>query len=174
MKTSNHTDEKILNKIYMIRGKKVMVDSDLALLYGVDNKVLKRAVRRNIERFPDDFMLEMSDSELENWRCQIGSANFLRYRPFCFTEQGVTMLACILNSPVAIQMNIRIIRLFSRMREALVNHREILARMELIEKKVGEHDEHLVQLFEAIRLLLGRDEIRIRTKSIGFNKNREE
>jgi hypothetical protein len=93
-------DELIMNRIYLIRGKKIMLDRDLAELYGVKTKVLKQAVRRNINRFPNDFMFEMTAKEFENWRSQNVTSNLndkmgLRYSPFCFTEQGVTMLACI-------------------------------------------------------------------------------
>jgi hypothetical protein len=172
MKT-NYTDEKILNQIYVIRGQKVMFDSDLAILYEVETKRLKEAVRRNINRFPEDFMFQLTQEELENQRSQFASFNLLKYRPFCFTEQGVTMLACILNSPIAIQMNIRIIRLFTKMRETLFSQKEILARLDLIEKRVGDHDEGLVKLFEVIHHLLDREQIRVRSKSIGYNKPRE-
>lgn len=174
MKTNNHTDENILNQIYLIRGQKVMVDSDLAVLYGVETKRLKEAVRRNINRFPEDFMFQMTQDELENQRSQIASFNLLKYRPFCFTEQGVTMLACILNSNLAVEMNIRIIRLFTRMREALSAHKEILARLDMIERRVDDHDENLVKLFRAIHLLLEREEIRVRTNHIGFTKDRDQ
>lgn len=169
----DHTDERILNQIYVIRGQKVMVDSDLAILYGVETKRLKEAVRRNHARFPEDFMFQMTVEELENQRTQIASFNLLKYRPFCFTEQGVTMLACILNNDLAIHMNIRIIRLFTRMREILNSHRDILNRLEAIEKNVDDHDEHLKHIFEALRFLIQRDEIRVKTKAIGFNKDRK-
>jgi len=99
-------DEIIINKIYLIRGQKVMIDRDLAELYGVATKVLKQAVKRNTERFPEDFMFEMSDEEFQNWRSQIVTSNSdmmgLRYAPYCFTEQGLTMLSCILNSKKAV------------------------------------------------------------------------
>lgn len=174
MKTkADYTDENILNQIYFIRGQKVMVDSDLAILYGVETRRLKEAVRRNRVRFPEDFMFEMSQAEPESWRSQIATSNALRYKPFCFTEQGVTMLACILNSATAIEMNIRIIRLFSRMREALSTHKEILARLELIEQHVGDHDDSILKLFEAIHHLLEREQISVRTKTIGFKKDRD-
>ncbi len=173
MKTKDYDDEKILNQIYVIRGQKVMVDSDLAILYGVETKHLKQAVRRNLNRFPEDFMFEMTEEEMIHWRSQIVTSNSLRHSPFCFTEQGVTMLACILNSDLAIQMNIRIIRLFTKMRDALSTQKEILARLEQIENRVGDHDEGLVKLFEAIHLLLDRERIRVRTKEIGFHKDRE-
>jgi hypothetical protein len=102
--------EAILNKIYLIRDQKVMLDRDLAILYGVETKVLKQAVRRNISRFPVDFMFEMTEKELADWRSQYVTSKEdrqgLRYAPFCFTEQGVTMLSCILNSERAIAVNI--------------------------------------------------------------------
>src|ERR1700679_541099 len=114
-------DEVVLNKIYHIRGEKVMIDRDLAMLYGVETKQLKRQVKRNIERFPEDFMFEMTETEFINWRSQFGTSNSermgLRYAPFCFTEEGVTMLSCILSSSRAIAVNIQIVRVFKRMRE---------------------------------------------------------
>lgn len=103
-----------MSKIYVIRDQKVMLDRDLAELYGVETKVLKQAVRRNMTRFPEDFMFEMTKEELENWRSQFVTSKEdrqgLRYMPFCFTEQGVTMLSCVLNSERAIHVNIQIIR----------------------------------------------------------------
>jgi phage regulator Rha-like protein len=174
MKTKgDYPDETILKQIYMIRDQRIMFDFDLAELYGVETKQLKRAVRRHIDRFPEDFMFEIGLEEFENQRCQIGTFNALKYRPFCFTEQGVTMLACVLNSLTAIQMNIRIIRLFSKMREALSTQKEIIARLELIERHVGDHNKDLSKLFEAIHLLLSREEIRMRTNEIGFTKTRD-
>jgi len=104
--------ESITNKIYFIRDHKVMLDRDLADLYGVETKLLKRTVRRNIDRFPSDFMFELTKKELENWRCQFGTSNNikmgLRYSPMAFTEQGVAMLSSVLNSKRAIQVNIQI------------------------------------------------------------------
>ena len=98
-------DKKIVDKIYLVKGQKVMLDRDLADLYGIETKVLKQAVRRNKTRFPPDFMFQMSKKDFENWRTQFASSKEdkqgLRYAPFCFTEQGVTMLSCILNSPRA-------------------------------------------------------------------------
>lgn len=101
-------DDVVMSKIYLIRDQKVMLDRDLALLYGVDTKVLKQAVRRNIQRFPEDFMFELTKDEFEHWRSQFVTSNKdrkgWRYEPFCFTEQGVTMLACTLNSEQAIRV----------------------------------------------------------------------
>ena len=102
-------EERIMDKIYLIRDQKIMLDRDLAFLYGVGTKVLKQAVKRNIQRFPEDFMFEMTKEELENWRSQFVTSNSermgLRYAPFCFTEQCVTMLSCVLNSKRAINVN---------------------------------------------------------------------
>jgi len=110
-------DEYMALKIYVIRGQKVMLDMDLAELYGVETKNLKRAVRRNIERFPEDFMFELSSNEFENLRCQTGTSRWesTRYAPMAFTEQGIAMLSSVLKSKQAIAVNIQIIRVFIRM-----------------------------------------------------------
>src|SRR5580693_3587756 len=109
------TEERILNKIYYIRDHKVMLDEDLAELYKVETKQLKRQVRRNVDRFPEDFMFEISKEEFENLRCQNGSSSWggARYMPMAFTEQGVAMLSSVLNSATAIRVNIQIIRIFT-------------------------------------------------------------
>ncbi|HEY4061386.1 MAG TPA: ORF6N domain-containing protein [Puia sp.] len=118
------TEEAIVDRIYLVRGQKVMLDRDLSALYGVETKVLKQAVRRNMKRFPSDFLFEMSTKELEDWRSQNvvskEDRKGLRHAPFCFTEQGVTMLSCVLNSDRAIAVNIQIIRVFTKMREMLL------------------------------------------------------
>jgi hypothetical protein len=109
-------EEAIISKIYLVRGCKVVIDRDLSELYGVETKVLKQAVRRNINRFPSDFLFEMTSDELEDWRSQFVTSKEdrlgLRHPPFCFTEQGVTMLSCVLNSERAIAVNIQVIRVF--------------------------------------------------------------
>jgi phage regulator Rha-like protein len=158
-------EEVIISKIYLIRKQKVMLDRDLAELYGVETKVLKQAVRRNISRFPLDFMFEMTPKELEDWRSQNVTSKEdrqgLRYAPFCFTEQGVTMLSCILNSERAIAVNIQVIRVFARMRELLLTHKDILIKLEQIEKTLLQHDgrmtrheEQILLIFEALKQLL--------------------
>ena len=118
MKNNLLPDEIITSKIYVIRGEKVMLDRDLAELYGVDTKYLKRQVRRNLLRFPEDFMFELTKDELQVWRSQFGTYNSdkmgLRHPPFAFTEQGVAMLSGILNSEKAIRVNIQIMRIFSK------------------------------------------------------------
>ena len=160
MKKTNATiiaDENLINKIYFIRGMKVMIDRDLAELYGVETKVLKQSVKRNLDRFPSDFMFELTSQEFKEWRSQfvtsISDKKGLRYPPFCFTEQGVTMLSSVLNSKRAIEINIRIVRLFIRLREIVVSNKEILLKLDQLENRVGKHDVDIDELFEAIRNL---------------------
>jgi hypothetical protein len=164
-------DEVIINKIYLIRGQKIMIDRDLAALYGVETKRLKEAVRRNIERFPDDFMFEMTKDELETWRGENVTGQEdkmgLRYAPFCFTEQGVTMLSCVLNSARAIEVNIRIIRIFTRLRELLLTNKDILLKLEQLERKIMGHDENIQMIFKALKQLLNPPNPP--RKRIGFN-----
>jgi hypothetical protein len=129
-------DETIINKIYIIREKKVMIDRDLAELYGVDTRILNQSVKRNLKRFPDDFMFQMTKEELKNWKSQIVISNSvkmgIRKPPLVFTEQGVAMLSSVLNSERAISVNIQIIRVFARMRTMLESHKEILRKLELL------------------------------------------
>lgn len=170
-------DEVIMTKIYVLRGRKIMLDRDLAELYGVETKVLKQAVRRNTERFPEDFMFEMGKEEFENWRSQIVTSNEgdkkgLRYAPFCFTEQGVTMLSCILNSKRAITINIQIIRIFAKLREMIITHKDILLKLQQLEKNVGGHDENIQMIFGALRKLLNPQQTPRRR--IGFRRNGED
>lgn len=169
------SDELIINKIYLVRGQKIMIDRDLAELYGVETKRLKEAVRRNKARFPEDFMFEMNEEEFENWRTHFASSKKdrqgLRYAPFCFTEQGVTMLSCILNSERAISVNIRLIRIFARMREVLLAHKDILLKLEQLERKVTGHDEDIARIFECLKQLLHQPE-QPRTR-IGFKLKHE-
>lgn len=126
------SDEKILNKIYLIRGKKVMLDRDLAELYGVETRVLNQAVRRNERRFPDDFMFQLTSAELKIWISQFVTSNSekmgLRKPPLAFTELGVAMLSSVLNSETAIEVNIQIIRIFHRMRELMATNKDILLK----------------------------------------------
>ena len=150
-------DEVIMSKIFLIRGRKVMLDRDLAELYGVETKQLKRAVRRNIKRFPEDFMFEMTKEELENWRYQFGSSNKermgLRVPPFVFSEHGAMMLASVLNSERAMTVNIQIIRIFNKMREMLLAHKDILVQLERMQHKLAEHDNNILLIFEYIKQL---------------------
>jgi len=151
-------DELIMNKIYLIRGQKVMIDRDLAELYEVETKRLKEAVRRNPNRFPKDFMFEMNKKEFENWRTQNATSKEdkqgLRYAPFCFTEQGVTMLSCILSSDRAVNVNIQIIRIFTKMKEMLLTNKDILLKVQMVENKLTAHDEDIKLIFEYLKKLL--------------------
>lgn len=147
-----------MDKIYILRDMRIMVDRDLAELYGVETKRLKEAVRRNMQRFPSDFMFEMNDDEFRNWRTHFASSNSdvmgLRYHPFCFTEQGVTMLSCILNSERAIAVNIQIIRIFTKMRELLLTNKEVLLQLEMLEKQVLKNKIDIQSIFSALRQLI--------------------
>ena len=132
--------QRIEKKIYLIRKHKVMLDKDLAELYGVEVKNLKRQVRRNIDRFPLDFMFQLTEEEFKNWRCQIVTSNSgdkmgLRYKPYAFTENGVAMLSSVLNSERAIEVNIRIMRVFTNLRQMLTTHADLKRKMDAIEKK---------------------------------------
>ena len=141
-------DEVITSKIYLIRNKKVMLDRDLAELYGVETKVLKQAVRRNRRRFPSDFMFEMSAEEFQNWRSQFVTSN-----PFCFAEHGVLMLSTVLNSEYAIEINIQIIRVFTKIRSILKSNNEIIAELEQMKSVLAEHDNNIVLIFELLEQL---------------------
>lgn len=154
--------EAIADKIYFVRGHKVLMDRDLAGLYGVETGQLKRAVRRNIGRFPSDFMFELSKEELENWRCQFGTSNSdkmgLRHRPMAFTEQGVAMLSGVINSTRAIQVNIAIMRAFVQMRQLLSSDKKLAEKLNTLEKRLTEHDKHFQIVFDAIKQMLSEDE----------------
>jgi hypothetical protein len=181
MSKSNKTlitipDEVVMDKIYVIRDQKVMLDRDLAELYGVETKVLKQAVRRNMTRFPEDFMFEMSKEEFEDWRSQNVTSKSdrqgLRYVPFCFTEQGVTMLSCILNSERAIHVNIQIIRIYTRIREMLLAHKDVFLRVEQVEKQLLKQDQKIELLFTYLSKFIEKEE-KPRTE-IGFKRKGKE
>ncbi len=147
--------EKILNKIYNIRDQKVMIDSDLATLYGVETKVLKQAVRRNSIRFPEDFMFELSQEEFDTLRSQIVTSSWggTRYRPMAFTEQGIAMLSSVLNSAIAVKVNIQIIRTFVKMREMLLTHKDLLAELEKVKEKLGVNRKDIDLIFSYLKQL---------------------
>ncbi len=172
-------DELVMSKIHVIRDQKVMLDRDLAELYDVETKYLKRAVRRNINRFPNDFMFELSKQELADLRCQFGTSSWggARYSPLAFTEQGVAMLSSVLNSERAITVNIQIIRIFTRMRQLLSTHKEILQKLEQLEKNDLEHDEKLVLIFQYLKQLeqAKQEEKEFKNRrSIGFRQGKKE
>jgi len=158
--------EQIENKIYLLRGKKVMLDRDLAKLYGVETKVLNQAVRRNLERFPEDFMFVLSETEERCSRSQIVTLNGfseagvkrgtnIKYLPTAFTEQGVAMLSGVLNSRRAILINIQIIRTFTKLREMIQENDSLRLKLEALEK---DYDERFKIVFDAIHRILASDE----------------
>ncbi len=143
----------LISKIYFIRGYKVMLDRDLALLYDVETKNLKRQVKRNLDRFPSDFMFELNDDELNNLRCQIGTSSWggSRYKPMAFTEQGVAQLSSVLSSHKAIQVNIQIISLFTKMRNLLLTHKNLILKMEKLEQNMFKQQADIKLLFDYIK-----------------------
>jgi len=145
--------ERVENKILQIRGQKVMMDQDLADLYGVETKVLNRTVSRNIDRFPEDFMFVLTPQELEDLKSQIVTSGWggRRYLPRAFTEQGVAMLSSVLRSQRAVQVNILIMRAFVKMRELLASHKDLARQLDALEKK---YDKQFRVVFEAIRQLM--------------------
>jgi len=165
----------ITAKIHIIRNQKVMIDRDLAELYAVETSVLKQAVKRNIERFPEDFMFELTKEEFANWRSQIVTSNSsdkmgLRYAPFAFTEQGVAMLSSVLNSKKAIEVNIKIIRVFTKIKQAVSNNLNLTLEIEKIKKKTTNQSKNIELVFSYLDELIDKKESTERTKT-GY-KNR--
>jgi len=157
MEVSLIPQERIESKIFLIRGKKVMLDRDLAILYGVETRVFKQAVRRNMDRFPQDFMLELTQQEKEEVITICDNPESIKFspaNPYVFTEQGVAMLSSVLNSKRAIKVNIEIMRAFTRLRELMISHKDLASKIEEIEKKFKEHDKNFILIFKAIRELL--------------------
>jgi hypothetical protein len=148
-------EQKILNKIYVIRGEKVMLDQDLAEMYAVETKQLKRQVKRNTDRFPKDFMFELTKKEFENLRSQIGTSSWggTRYMPMAFTEQGVAMLSSVLNTKTAIEVNIRIIRVITKLREYALTHKDILLQLSNLEKEVKGNSKDIENIFMVLKEL---------------------
>ncbi len=147
--------EVIESKILLLRGKKIMLDRDLAMLYKVPTRRLNEQVKRNKERFPEDFMFQLTKEEFENWRSQIAMSNSekmgIRRNPYAFTEQGVAMLSSVLNSKVAIQVNIQIMRTFIRLKEIIMSHKDLQRKIEDMERK---YDQQFKVVFDAIKQLL--------------------
>ena len=160
--------EKIENKIFLLRGKKVMFDRDLAELYGVETRRLNEQVKRNVKRFPSDFMFQLTTEELENWMSQIAISNKekmgIRKMPYVFTEHGVLMLSSVINSEIAIQVNIQIMRAFTKLREMIATHKDLLKKVEDMEKK---YDENFAVVFETLKQLIIQEEQP--KKKIGFH-----
>ena len=150
--------KEISGLIYLIQGKRVMLDSDLAELYGVETKQVNRAVKRNPERFPQDFYFQLSEQEVTDLKCQFGTSSSWggprRARPHAFTEQGVAMLSSVLRSREAAVVNVQIMRAFVAMREVISVHKELSLKFEQLEYRLGKHDDEIAALFEAIKQLM--------------------
>lgn len=170
-------DERIETKIFLIRGRKVMIDRDLAELYGVETRALNQAVKRNIERFPEEFMFQLNKQEVEIWQSQslrsqiviLKRGQHIKYAPLVFTEPGVAMLSSVLNSKKAIQVNIQIIKTFIKLREMIATNRDLRIKIEELEKK---YNKYFRVIFETIKSLSeDKKELESQpTKIIGFVK----
>lgn len=150
-------EEFIADKILKFRNKKVLLDVDTAALYGIETKVLKRAVRRNIERFPDDFMFELTLEEHNSLRSQFGTlkrGEHSKYKSMTFTEQGVAMLSGILRSSTAIEVNIQIMRVFVKMRNLITKYEELLEKIENLEANALEQNQHIINFYEVIKEMI--------------------
>jgi hypothetical protein len=169
--------EVIENKIYLIRGQKVMLDSDLAQLYEVETRYLNKQVKRNLDRFPEDFMFQLTLKELDNLMFQNGTSSLKtqlavsswgghRKLPFAFTEQGLAMLSGVLRSKIAVHVNVAIMRAFVRLRRVIASNKELAHKLEQLEQKVGKHSEDIQLIFQAIHKLM--EPVPKVTKRIGF------
>ncbi len=168
-------DEVVLNKILLLRGKKVMVDKDIAELYGVSTKRLNEQVKRNKKRFPDDFMFQLTQDEKEEVVAFCDHLKNLKYSPnlpYAFTEHGAVMLASVLNSDRAIEVNVQIVRIFTQIREIMLTNKDILLKLEQLERRVTGHDESIQMIFEALKKLLSPPQKPGRR--IGFRRHGEE
>lgn len=169
------SDEIVMSQIYYVEGQKIMLDRDLAKLYQVQTKVLKQSVKRNIARFPEDFMFEMSKEEFQTWRSQFVTSKSdqqgLRYVPFCFTEQGVAMLSSVLNTERAINVNIQIIRIFTKLRQALFDNTDLRLEIEKIKSKLDNQGKNMEVVFRYLDELLEKKEQPKPRKRIGYKSD---
>jgi phage regulator Rha-like protein len=168
-KTAAIIEEKIIDKIHLVRGLKVIIDKDIAELYGVETKRLKEQVNRNINRFPSHYMIELTKEEYESLRSQnatLKQGAHTKYLPYAFTEHGVLMLANVLKSGRAIEMSIKIIDVFVKLREMLLTHKDILLKLEILEKQVVQNSDEIRTIFEALKQLLNPPQAP--RKRIGF------
>ncbi len=161
------------NRIWEIRGYRVMLDADLAVIYGISTKRLNQQVQRNLERFPEDFMFRLTEEEAKPWRSQNATSNVgrggRRYLPFAFTEHGAVMLANVLKTPRAAVASIAIARAFVRLRGVLASHSDLARKLDQLEARVGNHDEQIQRIFEAIRQLM--EPRASRARKIGFRRH---
>jgi len=168
-------EETVMSKIYLIRGQKVMLDNDLAELYAVETRRLNEQVKRNIDRFPEDFMFQLTQMEFENLKSQIATSSWggRRKLPYAFTEHGVLMLSSVLNSDRAIKVNIQIMRIYTKIRYLLNTHKDILLKLEKIEHTIADHDDKIMLIFEYLKQLeqaKQQQDEQARRKRIGFKR----
>jgi hypothetical protein len=169
-------DEVVMSKIYLIRDQKVMLDDDLAELYEVETRRLNEQVKRNIDRFPADFMFQLTKEEFENLKSQFATSSWggRRKLPYAFTEHGVLMLSSVLNSNRAIKVNIQIMRIYTRIRQMLLTHKDILLRLEQIEQTLSSHDDKILLIFEYLKQLEQAKQQELeqnQRKRIGFKRD---
>lgn len=159
-KNSIIPDEVVMNKIYFIRDQKVMLDEDLANLYGVETRRLNEQVKRNIDRFPHDFMFQLNDEEFENLKSQNATSSWggRRKLPYAFTEHGVLILSSVLNSKQAIQVNIQIMRIYTKIREMILAHKDVFIKVEQVEKKLLQQDDKIELLFNYLSKFIEKEE----------------
>lgn len=180
-KTENEVmilEETVLSKIYLIRGEKVMTDSDLAELYGIPTGRLNEQVKRNIERFPEDFMFQLTKSEFLDLKSQFATSSWggRRTLPYVFTEHGVLMLSSVLNSDLAIKVNIRIMRVYTKIRNMLSTHKDLLLKFEELEAKLSNHDDQFLLIFEYLKQFEETKQQQleqVNRKKIGYKKFEE-
>jgi uncharacterized membrane-anchored protein YjiN (DUF445 family) len=167
LRRGTYTTKDILDRIFIIRGIKVMLDRDLAEMYNVEVKVLNQAVKRNLDRFPSDFMFHLQDKEWRNLKSQFVTSSFpakssswggVRKLPYAFTEQGVAMLSSVLRSERAIQVNIQIIRVYMQMRQMLLDNKELWQKIDKIEQSLFQKDEEIKAIFKILKNLLVQEE----------------
>lgn len=163
-------DETIINKIYLFRKTKVMLDTDLAELYGVETRVLNQAIKRNLKRFPEDFMFQLNEHEFDNLKSQNATSSWggRRKAPFVFTEHGVLMLSSVLNSEKAIEINIQIVRIFTKMREMLLTHKDILLQLEDMKKSINGQEDRVDLIYNYLTQFI--KEQKIPRKEVGYKK----
>ena len=165
--------EIIEQRIFLIRGLKVIIDRDLSELYGVQTKYLNRQVKRNIERFPSEFMFQLNETErnelVTNWH-RFSSLKHTKNLPYAFTGHGVTMIASVLNSEIAIKMSIQIVKIFVKLREIVISHKELNLKLLLLEEKVNKHVKDIYSIIEAIKFLMSAPEKK--REPIGFKINK--
>lgn len=165
-------DDVVINKIYFIRNQKVMLDRDLAELYSVETKRLNEQVKRNLSRFPEDFMFQLSEIEFQNLKSQFATSSWggIRKLPYVFTEHGVLMLSSVLNSEKAIQTNIQIIRIFTKIRQMLVDTTELRLDVETIKKKIENQGKNIELVFQYLDELLEKKDTKKEREKIGYKK----